>query len=373
MQGEFTVRGRRIIWELQRCLVPLVLFFSFVTAKAGTLDADRYKLFEHPTKIVLVHSGASLASYCSGEGSPTVVLETGAGGRTYEAWSKLQPLIAQHLRVCSYDRAGFGFSKLDHDLPRDLIHDIIDLHDLLSGSKEKGPFILVGHSMGGLLVGAYADKYPDEVAALILLEPAAVLSADEVEKPESAEDHDQRRLLERDLEKYKSCEIRMLASGKRPQAKPNDSCLDKAYFDSLPPAMASLEMAHESNAEYWRALESELENNWLGNDSRQAATLMPHHWESIPVRIVTAGVSRASDEDLAKAIGVSVQDKASLESTRKNHLRWEQRQTRICELSRNCNVISIKTTDHFVQNAAPNEISGIIEDVAKNVRASVKD
>jgi pimeloyl-ACP methyl ester carboxylesterase len=335
---------------------------------ARSANPDPYLLYEKPTRIVAVSSGAKLAMYCVGHGSPTIVLETGAGGGTYEAWYKLQPLLAHNTRVCSYDRAGFGFSQLALDLPRDLNHDITDLHELLIASKEKGPFILVGHSMGGLLMGAYADKYAGSVAGLVLLESSILLSAEEVSNPESDGDPQERAVLERKLRKYRQCEALMEDARHMPRPTPQGECLDSMYFDSLSPAMAAVEIHHESNPDYWRALESELKNNWLGIDSRQAASWMPHRWRSIPVRVITTGVSTVSDAVLAPAIGVSISNKAALQRIRKNHERWEHRQGKACEFSTNCKMILIKTPNHLVQNAAPKTVAHVIKEVLEYVR-----
>jgi len=338
----------------------------FGNSQAAT--ADPYYQFEQPTQIVSLENGAQLALYCSGRGSPTVILESGAGGRTYESWYRLQPLVAEQTRVCSYDRAGFGFSRLGHDLPRDLNHDIADLHDLLPGAGERGPYVLIGHSMGGTLVGAYADKYPDQVAGMVLLEPAVVLSADEVSETESAEGHKHRRSLEQDLQKFKRCAARMDALHAAPQPKPKDDCLDTNYFNSLPPAMANVELKHESRPEYWWALESELRNNWLGVDARQAARFMPHRWRSIPIRVITAAVSEAGDKELAQTTGIPIADKVSLGAVRKNHARSERRQARVCEFSSDCKVTTIRTAEHFVQNADPDKVAHVVQELTTVIR-----
>jgi len=329
--------------------------------------ADPYRTFEHPSKMVALGQRTTLAMYCSGKGSPLVILETGSGGGTYATWYKLQPLIASRTRVCSYDRAGFGFSLLGNDLPRDLDHDLGDLHELLIAMHERGPYILVGHSMGGELTGAYVDRYPDEIGGLVLLEASVLLAKEEA----GANSPKETLQLENSLKKYSVCESRM-RSHESSQPAPHDECLDSTYFASLPPAMAAVEIKHESTPEYWRALKSELENNWLDDDSREAAALMPHRWGHATVRVVSAAVSEVSDQELASQLGVSVSDTAALESVRQNHKRWEQRQARVCEFSTDCKVTVIPTADHFVQNAAPERVAAIIAEVVELVRESDK-
>ena len=109
--------------------------------------------------------GRKLHLNCSGSGSPTVVFE--AGGDAYAIdWALVQPRIALQTRVCSYDRAGLGWSDPG---PADetVEQTSADLHALLLTAKEKGPYILVGASVGGAFVRAYQRAFPKEVAALV--------------------------------------------------------------------------------------------------------------------------------------------------------------------------------------------------------------
>jgi len=109
--------------------------------------------------------GRKLHLECSGSGSPTIILE--AGGSAYAIdWALVQPRIAEQTRVCSYDRAGLGWSDAG---PADetVEETTADLHELLSRAREKGPYVLVGASVGGAFIRAYQRTYPKEVAALV--------------------------------------------------------------------------------------------------------------------------------------------------------------------------------------------------------------
>jgi pimeloyl-ACP methyl ester carboxylesterase len=114
--------------------------------------------------------GRKLHLDCTGSGSPTVIFESGLG-EGYYVWSRVQPEVAKTHRACSYDRAGIGFSD-PSPAPRSVASLVGDLHLLLGKSGEQPPYILVGHSLGGLLVRRYADRYPDEVAGLVLVDSA---------------------------------------------------------------------------------------------------------------------------------------------------------------------------------------------------------
>lgn len=107
--------------------------------------------------------------HCEGAGSPTAVLDTGAGD-TYEAWEPLMDSLAQETRICAYERAGYGGSD-PGPMPRSSRRAAEELHRLLGNAGEEGPFLLVGHSLGALNLQVYAATYPEEVAGLVLLDP----------------------------------------------------------------------------------------------------------------------------------------------------------------------------------------------------------
>jgi pimeloyl-ACP methyl ester carboxylesterase len=105
---------------------------------------------------------------CTGEGSPTVILDSGLGD-SYIPWRKVQPEIANFTRVCSYDRAGLGFSYYSHhpSTSRDFAKE---LHTLLHNAGIPSPYVLVGHSMGGFDVRLYASLFRTEVAGMVLVD-----------------------------------------------------------------------------------------------------------------------------------------------------------------------------------------------------------
>jgi pimeloyl-ACP methyl ester carboxylesterase len=112
--------------------------------------------------------GYQLYLYCTGTGSPTVILEAGLEGDDI-TWKEVQPQVAQFTRVCSYDRAGLAHSDYG-PTPRDARLSAADLHTLLTKAEIAPPYVLVGHSFGGLLIRRYAFDYPDEVDGLIFVD-----------------------------------------------------------------------------------------------------------------------------------------------------------------------------------------------------------
>jgi pimeloyl-ACP methyl ester carboxylesterase len=122
-------------------------------------------------KSVDVGGGRKLHVVCTGAGGgPTVVLEAGAGAAASD-WGRVQPEVAKFARVCAYDRAGLGASD-PVGAPRTVVALVQDLHTLLTNAKVPGPYVLVGHSLGGILARLYASFYPAEVAGMVLVDSA---------------------------------------------------------------------------------------------------------------------------------------------------------------------------------------------------------
>jgi pimeloyl-ACP methyl ester carboxylesterase len=125
------------------------------------------RIYPPPGELVDV-SGHSLHLNCVGEGSPTVILESGSGANS-TAWANIQPEAADNTRVCAYDRAGTGWSEPGPG-PGDPQQIAGELHTLLGNAGIDGPYILVGHSFGGLYVRMYAYQYPNEVEGMVLVD-----------------------------------------------------------------------------------------------------------------------------------------------------------------------------------------------------------
>lgn len=163
------VRGRARRWVLYPAFALLAL--AAVGGGYGTVresvDARAHAM---PGQLVDV-GGHRMHLHCTGTGSPTVVLEPGAGEMSaFLGW--VEPEVARDTRVCVYDRAGRGWSE-PTDGPHDAGRIAADLRGLLRGAGVPGPYVLAGHSFGGLYVLTYAARYPDDVAGLVLIDSTA--------------------------------------------------------------------------------------------------------------------------------------------------------------------------------------------------------
>jgi pimeloyl-ACP methyl ester carboxylesterase len=125
--------------------------------------------------------GRSLNYSCIGSGSPTLILENGAGGAGMY-WASFQREVARYTRVCWYDRAGYGWSD-PAPFPHPATAIVDDLHRLLKNAGERPPYVLAGISFGGLCVRVYAQQYPAEVTGMVLIDSSHVDEADAIQPP----------------------------------------------------------------------------------------------------------------------------------------------------------------------------------------------
>jgi len=165
------MKTKRLLNGLKRFFMGLLVLI-FVLSITGMIyqtsatETDK-KNFPPPGNLIDV-GGFKMHIDCTGEGSPTVILESMSGGGS-PYWGWVQPEIAKVTRVCVYDRAGFYWSESDPE-PQSLARTVRNLHTLLVNANIEGPYVLVGHSIGGLYARQFAAEYPEQVAGLVLLD-----------------------------------------------------------------------------------------------------------------------------------------------------------------------------------------------------------
>jgi pimeloyl-ACP methyl ester carboxylesterase len=159
--GSWIRRG--LVWTIAG-LLALAIIGAIYQAVATEIDQRTYS---PPGEMVDVN-GHLMHINCVGEGSPTVILEAANLGMSAH-WVRVQQQLAQTTRVCAYDRAGLGWSERGPE-PRDARQISSELHTLLKGAGTEGPYVLVGHSYGGLYARLYAARYSEEVAGVVLVD-----------------------------------------------------------------------------------------------------------------------------------------------------------------------------------------------------------
>jgi pimeloyl-ACP methyl ester carboxylesterase len=317
------LRSRGARWLLYPVLGVLIVASvggGYETVR-GYLDARAYPM---PGQLVDV-GGHRLHLHCTGTGSLTVVLEPGLGGASSDlGW--VAPAVAADSRVCVYDRAGRGWSDAA-DGPQDAAGIAADLHTLLDRAGVPGPYVLAGHSFGGLYVQTFAANYPDQVAGLVLLDSTAPKPGPAL--PTRAASYSVFGRVSTLLPA-----VAHLGAGRQ---------IAQASYGSLPPRYRDEARANASTARY---LGSYIEEFVEGNTSMQQAASLTN-LDGKPLIVLTA--------DTGNAAG------------------WQQAQDQMATLSTNCLHRVAKATTHeslLYDEADSAQASQAIRDVIAAVRTA---
>ena len=290
------LRSRSGRWLLYPVLAVLMLASvggGYETVRES-IDTRAYPM---PGQLVDV-GGHRMHLHCTGSGSPTVVLEPGHGGASSDlGW--VAPAVARDSTVCVYDRAGRGWSD-PADGPQDAARIAADLHTLLERAQVPGPYVLAGHSFGGLYVQTFAATYPDQVAGLVLLDSTAPKPG-----PALPTRTDSYNLLGRVSAVFPA--VAHLGAGR---------LLAQASHDTLPPPFGGESRANASTAPY---LASWIEEFVAANTSMQQAAALTN-LDDKPLVVLTA--------DTGNAAG------------------WQQKQDKMATLSTNSSHRVAKDTTH---------------------------
>lgn len=161
-------------WWLTRVLLGLlavVLTIAVGVLVAGAIAKAKLQAqFPPPGQLVDI-GGYRLHIVCQGSGAGSTVILDAGSGETSLSWALVQPEVAKFARVCAYDRAGIGWSEAGPK-SRSVSLMVEELHILLQRAGLKGPFVLVGHSIGGIVSRQYAASYPGEMSGLVLVDSA---------------------------------------------------------------------------------------------------------------------------------------------------------------------------------------------------------
>ncbi|HEY1272761.1 MAG TPA: alpha/beta hydrolase, partial [Terriglobales bacterium] len=258
--------------------IACVVAFLPMSAVAG---ADNLLTTRH---LVDLGNGRRMNIVCAGHGSPAVVFEYGLGGNMLN-WQKVQPEASALTTACFYDRAGYGFSDPPaRAMTAQNVTD--DLYWLLEKAAVPKPVVLVGHSLGGLYATLYADRFPSQVAGLVLIDPAFA-GQDLDETPE--EQARAQAIYDRSQGWIRSCAS--LAHTNRLSRSNPAGCFPS--MSGYTPAEADYIGIQSSEASRWDAMLSESESlhapDALSEDEqeeRQAA----RPFGDKPVIVLTAGI-----------------------------------------------------------------------------------
>ena len=310
----------------------------------------------HPQRLVTIAPGRRLNLFCTGHGRPLVILDAGFGGPT-TAWASVQPALSSVTEVCSYDRAGQGFSD-PGPLPRDTNALVDDLHTLLRAAGLLPPFVLVGHSLAGLDAVLFADRYRPELAGLVLVDPASAHQQNEYGRVPGVA-----KSLAQDVSDLRPC-MDMARTHHLPTTRSLvDLCLDHdpTYSQALTRVLDQMALS----TDHWTALTSELGSFRLppgGSGQDVDSEELDHEARSfgdLPLIVLTAG--DGSTGFSLPAPQVAILDRLRMAG-----------HDRIAALSSAGRNQVVPNTGHYIQFQQPQVVIAAIREVVDEARRHPK-
>jgi pimeloyl-ACP methyl ester carboxylesterase len=305
----------------------LFLLLIIITAFALSSNAHAKEKY-YPGELIDIGTHR-LHINCIGTGSPAVIIDSGIGGFSLE-WIRIQNSLADNLKVCSYDRAGYGWSDLG-PRPRTTARISNELRLLLTAAKIPGPYLLVGHSFGGYNVRYFASKYPGLTAGLILVDSShpEQFNTEEFKRVEKAQDENT----------YKnSYKVRII---------------HPIISDSYPAENKRVAFRLMSSMKSRSTLLNEMDNMEIS--ARQVAKQTNHPPHIFPVTILTRGKRVWADDELGE----------------RREQQWLRLQNDLKNISMQSKHYLAKNSGHIIHLDQPEFVSRNIMSTALKVRAQI--
>lgn len=291
-------------------LLALLSFSSAIHADDSFYDIPA------PGKLIDI-GGYRMHINCQGTGSPTVVLDAGLGDWSTH-WAAVQPLIKTDTRVCSYDRAGYGWSD-PGPRPRTSPQIVGELHSLLEKAGEHPPYLLVGHSFGGINMRLFGSTYPQETTGLILV----------------------------DASHPASLPYRLNEAGDAPSLAALNNLMimqsNKVEIRNVPPEAAPV-----------------INNNWFHTKS-VATSRSEYRGLNLSVNSVLTAPS-LGNLDLV-VISRGLREWPSGEDGDKHEQAWQQQQQELIKLSTSGHQTIAAKSGHYIQMDEPELVAGVIREM----------
>ena len=315
---------------------------TLCAAAAAASVHPEWEFYAHPQRLVDV-GGRKLNVYCIGKGSPTVILDGGLGSDITE-WRFVQAAIARTTEVCSYDRAGNGFSD-PAPLPRDAKALAADLSALLRAARIDGPYIVVGQSLAGLHIRLFADEHPDDVAGMVLVDPSF---EHQLQRYEAAIPS-YRVGAEQQVATFRSC-ITILKNGTPSMGSDGyRDCIGDYTQTDLPPNVVKSEIARTDSDTYRMALSELAGLNGASADQVEASR---HSYGDMPLIVLSSDMPPRSDADTRTRMHI-----------------WYEMHEKIARLSTRGEHRIVPGSSHHIQESKPDAVVAAISQVINEARA----
>ncbi len=322
------------------------LLFAWVVVSvpsiAGAVDAAEENIpdsYATAAELVRLRDGRALNLRCSGTGTRVIFLEAG-GNSDSTSWYRVRPLLEKRVRVCAYDRAGYGFSD-EGAKPRDLDANVADLRELMHAAGISLPVVLVGHSLGSNIVRRYAQEFPQEVGGMVLVDPPEQGADDAMTENWKLEDA---ALLTKRNSLLAACKKAAEAGQLDAPGQAAQNCL-RAPPPWMGERVASVIRQNKAKVGYWRTLRSELKENRRIFSKPVSAN---ESYGAIPMVLLSAGEPYG---------GVPVEVRRVLEKARR------QTHDQILAASTRSKEVKVPGASHDIQLEQPEAVASAVSEV----------
>lgn len=327
----------------QFVLVIVVLFGMGLVAgglyQQASMNRDRLEYVSSHNVVVV--DGVDMHIRCTGEGSPTVVFESGAG-TPYLNWWEIQEAISQEVRTCVYDRQNIGWSAYTGDMPTSEF-TAQTLHTLLKNAGESAPYVLVGHSLGGVYVREYANLFPDEVVGMVLIDSSHEQQQARLPQAYTTWANAEQPILNMCRILAPTGILRILNMG----AESTQFGKDSPLHDE--------EVAIFNQSNFCAGIRADLAG--IKNLNTPSA---PHALGNIPLMVLTAGVKQSDHPE-------NFPEDFSLELLQQSDRIWLELQEELAALSTNGVWIVVEDASHYIHLDQPQVVTKAIRDILSQV------
>jgi pimeloyl-ACP methyl ester carboxylesterase len=277
-------------------MVVVLLLAAFVTTPASRAEPaptpdQRMTPYLSPQLVAHIEKGRTINLVCLGQGSPTVILSAGLGHWSWW-WLSVQGPLAKRTRVCAWDRAGYGFSSASTE-PQDIVHTTHDLERALQSADIRGPYVMVGHSLGALESLRFTDLHRHDVVGMVLVDPTIPDQTALQRRIAPQFEAVSRAFEDRLVKQRQDCAAELRAGALKSGTPRFEQCTAPPgvppIFPDVKAAMARL------NADPARLLtQASTEKEHLKGNSSHEATNAQRHYGDMPLIVLTAGRNEES-------------------------------------------------------------------------------